>query len=219
MNFVRSTTMSYKRIALSFLIFLLVPVIRFLLRSIIGSDTLALMFALNFAAWLLIIYDWELFGLHWNRAKENLSDTIIYVIVGFVVLFFWTLINTRYLKGSLTLPDPSVFRTDPIAGPPVRFAYSFSLAAIANIEFKCLTDHMKIHAREATMILVTGFVFGLLYTLMFLPSNLSQIPSTYLYYIVVFSLFSYLYNQTHSILPGILSYTAVYLCLMIFFIA
>ena len=219
MNFVRSTTMSYKRIVLSFLIFLLVPVLRWILTPIAGSETLALTFALNFTAWLLIIYDWELFGLHWNRAKENLPDVILYVVLGFVVLFFWTLINTRYLKGSLTLPDPSVFRTDPIAGPAVQFAYSLSLGIIINIEFKCLTDHMKIHAREATMILVTGFLFGLLYTLIFPPANLSQIPSTYLYYIVMFSLFSYLYNQTHTILPGILCYTAVYLCWMIFFVA
>ncbi len=218
MNFVRSTTMSTKRIVLSFLIFLLVPVIRRVITQFIGNDTLSLMFALNFSAWLLIIYDWELFGLHWNRAKENYSEVAVYVVIGFIALFFWTLINTRYLRGSLTLPDPAVFKTDPIAGPAVRFAFSLSLGLIVNIEFKCLTDHMKIHAREATMILVTGFMFGFLYTLLFLPSNFAQIPSTYLYYVVMFSLFSYLYNQTHTIIPGIISYTAVYLCWMIFFV-
>ena len=217
MNFVRSTTMSVKRIALSFVIFLLVPVIRRLLTPVIGNDTLSLMFALNFSAWLLIIYDWELFGLHWNRAKENYSEVFLYVVVGFIVLFIWTLINTRYLRGSLTLPDPAVFKTDPIAGPAVLFAFSFSLGLIANMEFKCLTDHMKFRAREATMILVTGFLFGFIYTLVFLPSNVTQIPSTYLYYVVMFSLFSYLYNQTHTIIPGIISYTAVYLCWMILF--
>lgn len=218
MNFVRSTTMSTKRIVLSFLIFLLVPVIRRVITQFIGNDTLSLMFALNFSAWLLIIYDWELFGLHWNRAKENYSEVAVYVVIGFIALFLWTLINTRYLRGSLTLPDPAVFKTDPIAGPAVRFAFSLSLGLIVNIEFKCLTDHMKIHAREATMILVTGFMFGFLYTLLFLPSNFAQIPSTYLYYVVMFSLFSYLYNQTHTIIPGIISYTAVYLCWMIFFV-
>ena len=218
MTFKKSTTMSVKRILISLAIFLAIVPVRLFLSRLTGSDTLSLMFALNTAAWALIIYDWELFGLHWNRAKANMSDTILYSVVGFVVLFFWTLLNSQYFKGSMVLPDPSVFHTDPIAGPAVRFAFSLSLASIISIEFKCMTDHMKIHAREATMILFSGFLFGLIYTLLFTPFHFSTFIPTYLYNIILFSLLSYLYNQTHSIIPGIVAFTAVYLLWMILFV-
>ena len=208
MSFQKSTTMSVKRILISLGIFLLIPIVRYLLSRVTGSDTLSFMFALNLAVWLLVLYDWELFGLHWNRAKAVPADTLIYSAVGFIAMFFWTFLNSKYLGGYLVLPDPSVFHTDPIAGPAVRFAFSFSLGTIISIEFKCLTDHMKIHAREATI-----------YTLLFTPFRLSLLIPTYLYNIILFSLMSYLYNQTHSIIPGILSFTAVYLCWMIFFVS
>ncbi len=218
MSFKKSTTMSVKRILISLLLFILILPFHWILTRLTGNSTLSMMFVLNFTAWILIIYDWELFGLHWNRAKANMSDTILYFVVGFIALFFWTLINSQYLGGSLVLPDPAVFKTDPIAGPAVRFAYSLSLGTILNIEFKCFTDHMKFYAREATMILLTAFLFGLLHMIVF-PVKLSLIIPTYLYNILLFALLSYLYNQTHSILPGILSFTAVYLCWMILFAA
>ncbi|MBQ9328263.1 MAG: hypothetical protein IJ225_06975 [Solobacterium sp.] len=219
MNFEKSTTMSVRRIAVSFGIFLLIPILRFSLWEAIGSDTLALMFALNVSAWLLLLYDWELFALHWNRTKQNFADTVLYTVVGSVVLFFWTWLSNKYFPRTIVLPDPTVFTSDPIAIPGVLFAFSLSLGFILNMEFKCLTDHMKVHAREVAMILFTGFVFGLIYSAAFGPYRWTSLIPTYLYNVILFILLSYLYNQTHSIIPGILSFAIVYLSWMIFFAA
>ena len=89
--------------------------------------------------------------------------------------------------------------------------FSFSLAALVNIEFKCMTDHFKIHAREATMILLSGFLFGFIYTICFCPLQLQVFVPTYLYNVILISVLSYLYNQTHSFIPGILAMGTAYL--------
>ena len=218
--FQKSTAMSVKRIVISLLLFFLIPVIRHLLGSWIDNDTLALMFALNFCVWLLITYDWELFGLHWLRTKQNPGDTMLYTVIGSAVIFLWTWFSNKFLHNYLVMPDPSTVHSYYIALPAILIAFSFSLSALVNIEFKCLTDHFKIHAREATMILLSGFLFGLIFTFCFCPLQLSLFIPTYLYNVILISILSYLYNQTHSFIPGILAMGIVFLIwqiLIIFF--
>jgi hypothetical protein len=209
--FQKSTAMSVQRIVISLLIFFLVPVIRHFLGGWIENDTLGLMFALNFCVWLLITYDWELFGLHWLRCKENPGDTLLYTFVGAAVLFLWTWFNSRFLHGVIVMPDVETIRSYFIAMPAILIAFSFSLSALVNICFKCLTDHFKIHAREATIILLSGFLFGFIYTVCFCPLQLSIFVPTYLYNVILICVLSYLYNQTHSFIPGILAMGIVYL--------
>ncbi|MBO7703944.1 MAG: hypothetical protein J6S26_05825 [Solobacterium sp.] len=218
MNFVKSTTLSTRRIVISVLIYLMVPVLRFLLARLTGNDTLSFMFALNLCACLLLIYDWELFGLHWNRMKSNTTDTLLYVLVGTVFLFFWTLVNSNYLQGYMILPDPQVFRNYPIATPAVLFAFGVSLPVIVNMEFKVMTDHFKVHAREASMIVMSGFLFGLLLTITLTPLRFDVILQTYIYHIVLISVLAYLYNQTHSFISGMISMSIVYLSWQILFL-
>ncbi len=210
--------MSSKRIVISLLIYLLVPVLRLVLTPFTGSETLSLMLALNLSAWILLIYDWELFGLHWNRAKNALTDAILYTVIGIVFLFFWTLFNAAYLNGKMLLPDPDVMHSYPISIPAVLFAYSVSLAVIINISFKCITDHFKVHAREAAMILMSGFIFGLIYTITMTPVSLPFFLQTYLYNVITITALSYLYNQTHSIIPGMSALAIVLLLWQIFFV-
>lgn len=218
MKFEKSTTMSTKRIIVSLLIYLLIPVIRLLLYRLTNNMTLSGMFALNVGAWLLVMYDWELFGLHWNRAKANLGDTILYTVIGMVFFFFWTLINATYLHGAMILPEQSVMHAYPIAIPAILFAFSFSLSIVINITFKCITDRFKVHAREGAMILLSGFLFGLIYTLTLPPITLTTILPTYLYNMITVTVLSYLYNQTHSFLPGMTALALVLLLWQILFI-
>ena len=208
--FQKSTAMSVKRIVISLLIFFLIPLIRHLLGGWIENDTLGLMFALNFCAWLLITYDWELFGLHWLRSKENPGDTMLYTAVGSIVLFLWTWLNNRFLHGIIVMPDPGTVRSYLVALPAIFIAFSFSLSSLVNICFKCLTDHFKIRLGEATMILLSGFLFGFIYTVCFCPLELMIFIPTYFYNVVLICVLSYLYNQTHSFIPGILAMGIVY---------
>ena len=204
MKYEKSTTMSVRRVITSLLIYLAIPVLKAVLGRLIGSDTLAGMLVLNLGAMVLLVYDWELFGLHWNRAKANLPDMILYGVIGVVFLFFWILINESYLHGEMLMPNPETLHAYPIAVPPILFAYSFSLSVIINITFKCITDRFKVHAREAAMILLSGFLFGFIYTVTMVPLQFETLLQTYLFNVILISALSYLYNQTHSILPGML---------------
>ena len=218
MKFVKTTTMSAKRIVISLAIYLLVPVLRLVLTPITHSETLSLMLALNLSAWILLIYDWELFGLHWNRAKSALADSILYAVIGFIFFFFWTLFNAAYLNGKMLLPDATILHSFPFAIPPVLFAYSISLSVIINISFKCITDRFKVYAREAAMILMSGFVFGLIYTITMTPVRLPFLLQTYLYNMITITALSYLYNQTHSFVPGMAALAAVLLIWQLVFV-
>lgn len=213
-----TTTMSSKRVIVSLLIYLLIPVLRLIVHRITGNMTLSTTFALNVGAWLLVMYDWELFGLHWNRAKANLSDTVLYITVGMVFFFCWTLLNANYLHGGMLLPERSVMRAYPIAIPPILFAYSFSLSCVLSITFKCITDRFKVHAREAAMILLSGFLFGLIYTLTLSPLTWSTLFQTYLFNMITITALSYLYNQTHSFIPGLFALAIVLLFWQIVFV-
>ena len=85
---------------------------------------------------------------------------------------------------------------------------------IVNISFKCLTDHLDIRDREALIILASGFLFGILYTVVFVPfGDLGLLVRTYLYNVLLICTMSYLYNQSHSFIPGIISFTIIMLVL------
>jgi hypothetical protein len=65
----------------------------------------------------------------------------------------------------------------------------------------------------------TGFfsavLFGLLMTVVFTPFQLLLWIRTYLYWLITTAILSYLYNQSHSIIPGIVAVTLVHLAIMI----
>lgn len=100
-----NSTLSKKRIIITTLIFLITPILYNLVNLWIDNETLAMMLSLNFSGWALIIYDWNLFGIHYNRAKADPKETLIYTIIGLVLMAIWTFINRKFLKGYMLLPQ------------------------------------------------------------------------------------------------------------------
>ncbi len=208
------SSLSMKRIIISLLIFALIPAVRAGIFRLTDNDTIAFTFAVNLAGTSLVIYDWNLFGIHYNRAKNSVADTLIYTLVGCVLIGGLTFFSQRFLKAYIPLPDAATLGAYGFAMPPIILAYSFVLGIVINISFKCLTDHMDIRDRELLIILASGFLFGLCYTAAFTPlGDLNLLIRTYLYNVLLISFMSYLYNQSNSFIPGILSFTAVMLVL------
>ncbi len=208
------SSLSMKRIIISLLIYAAIPFVCRALTGLIGNETAAMTLTLNLAGLTLIVYDWNLFGIHYNRAKDNPGDTVIYTLIGIVLIGLLTWISRRFLHAFIPLPDPATVRAYLFALPPILCAYSLTLGLIINISFKCLTDHLDIRDREALIILASGFMFGMLYTAAFCPlADFPLIVRTYLYNVLLICIMSYLYNQSSSFIPGILSFTAVMLAL------
>ena len=208
-NKVRTSTLSTKRILISLLIYALTPVIYRLTNHFVHNDTISYTMAFNFVAWLLLIYDWNLFGVHWNRLRQNLGDGILYTFVGIVLIGSLLYVNQKFLKGLAILPDTKTLNDYVFAFIPMLTAFSFCQGLIINVSFKCLTDHMDIRSREVLLILFSGLLFGLIYTVSFAQFNVIDFVETFLYNAILVCILSYLYNQSNSFLPGILAYTVV----------
>ena len=210
-----SSTLSSARIVLSLLIFAIIPLVHAILKALTGDDTISYTMALNLSACLFVLYDWNLFGVHWNRFRARLGDSLLYTAVGIVLISLWCYVDRHFLSGYMLMPDPAIEHRYFFAFGAIFLAFSFCQALIVNISFKCLTDHMDIRDRELLMILVSGFLFGLFYTIAFAPLQLEIFVPSYLFNVVLVCTLSYLYNQSSSFMPGIIAMGTVYLILIV----
>ena len=197
--------LSYKRIFLSLCMFAGVRGIAEASNLILKDYTISYTFAINFIGWMMVIYDWNLFAIHYNRFKKNPRDGFLFTIIGIVLLALWNYINQNFLHGFTLFPDPATIHAYPFALPVFLLAYTYIWAVIIAISFKCTTDHFDIRDKELLIILSSGFVFGLIYTLLFASWTVTVLVPTYLYSTVQIIILSYLYNQSSSLIPGILA--------------
>jgi hypothetical protein len=210
------STMSTKRILISLLIFLLIPACAHLLDLKINQYAISLMFSMNIGTSALIIYDWNLFGIHYNRSKQNIMDTILFTVFGSILILIWVYVGSSMLKANIILPGNSDLIEYGYARPGMLIAFSFMEAVSVSISFKCFTDHFDVRGKELQSILLSGLLFGLVFTLMFLPAwNTGLFFRTYFYNMILIAFLSYLYNQSHTIFPGILAMTIIYLAVMV----
>ena len=210
------TTLSRKRILITLAIFICTPLLAHLINIAVVQYDLSLMFSLNLGAAVMIMYNWNLFGIHYNRAKYNFIDTCIYSFIAFVLFTLWTYISNRYLKCIVIMPRTEVLVRYGYARIGMLIAYSFSEASMLCIVGKCATDPLTIHHRELQIILLSGISIGLLTTILFLPSkNLLTILITLLYNVVLCTILSYLYNQSNSFIPGLMGFSGSNLFFMI----
>lgn len=201
------STLSTKRIFISIALFVLTPILAHLLNLALGQYDISLMFSFNLCATILIMYNWNLFGIHYNRAKYNINDTFVYSVIAFVLFAIWTYIALGYLRCVIMIPSATVLQSYGYARIGMLIAYSFSEASVICIVEKCATDRLVIHHRELQVILLSGISIGIITTLLFLPStNILTICTTMLYNVVCCTILSYLYNQSHSFIPGLIGF-------------
>ena len=215
-----SSRLSIKRIVISLAVFCFIPLIAMLINLFINNQTISYTFSINLCGSILIIYDWNLFGIHYNRCKKNLVDAILYFCVGLVLFGILFLLNKYLLKTSEFLPDSATIASYKFAVPAILIAFTYMHALIFNISFKCLTDHMSIHSKELLIILVSGFLFGFIYTVVFFSYFNTQFTimtflNNYIFNIFVTSVCSYLYNQSSSFLPGMFALGTIELVVLI----
>lgn len=206
------TSLSIKRILISLCIFILIPLSAGFLNQYMNQLAISYMVTMNIGGAIMIFYDWNLFGIHYNRSKHNIFDTVLYTSFGALCLMLWLYVGFHFFQSNLVIPGTSDLISYGYARPGMLIAFSFMQACILSIGYKCLTDHFDVRGKEIQSILLSGIVFGFLYTVLYLPYfSYSLFFRTYIYNIVLISFMSYLYNQSHSLFPGILAFTIVYL--------
>lgn len=205
------TRLSKKRILISILLFLCIPLLSFFLEPLIHNHTLTQMFVINLITWILILYDWNLFALHYNRCKAEPGKAVRYTLLGMGLVGVWIWICQFLLFKGHLFPDFSSIRSYPAAWPAVCIAYSFGHAALINIGFKVMTDRFRIKGQVLLAILATAFIFGTFYTLLFHFRSVSDFFSALFFIVVLCSIQSFLCSQSHSFFPGMIATSFVFL--------
>lgn len=209
------SSLSLKRILISLLLLAVIPAIANGIDAFVGQQDISMMFALNICGSILIIYDWNLFGIHYNRSKSAPGTFFLYFVIGIALIAAWLFLGTAFLQSKILLPNAFSLIAYGYARPGMMIAFSIIEAAIVNIGFKCLTDHMNVRSLEIHAILISGLLFGLCFTALFTPLDLGLWFRTYLYNMVLVSMLSFLYYQSSSFMPGLLAMGVVYFASMI----
>ncbi len=210
------STLSRKRIVISLILSAMIPVTARLLNILLDQEQIALMFSMNIFTSVLIMYDWNLVAIHYNRAKENIPDTILYSLLGLALIFLWSLLGLSFFKAQLIIPPSYALIGYGYARPGFLIAFSFMEAAMMNLTFKIMTDHLDVIHRELQSILLSALCVGLVFTIAYVPiTDISLFLRSYVYFMGLTALLSYLYNQTHTIVPGVIALTLTNLILMI----
>ena len=210
------STLSRKRIVISLILSALIPVTARLLNILLDQEQIALMFSMNIFTSVLIMYDWNLVAIHYNRAKENIPDTILYSLIGLALIFLWSLLGLSFFQAQLILPPAYALIGYGYARPGFLIAFSFMEAAMMNLTFKIMTDHLDVIHKELQSILLSALCVGLAFTIAYVPlTDISLFLRSYVYFMGLTALLSYLYNQTHTIVPGVIALTLTNLLMMI----
>ena len=217
MSKVSVSTLSTKRIVISILLVTMIPVSAMLIDRFASLYPLSLAVSFNIWTPILIMYDWSLFGIHYNRVKHNLFNSLIFAVIGMILIAIWLWIGIHFLNSSVHIAEAGILRRYGYARPAMLAAFSFMQAAAVNIGFKCLTDHLGVRSGEIQAILISGFLFGFLMTVIFTipPFRIGVFVTTYLYNFVLTAILSYLYRESSSFIPGLLAMGTVYLGYMV----
>lgn len=201
----QSSTLSIKHIIITFCFFLIVPILTPILNMVIHNEAISYTFTLNLAGLLILIKNWNLISLHAERLKEEKHEAFFFFGIGLVALTVLLIINQMFLKAFASIIIPAQVYPFSFFNLIFFLTYSFIFALIYVVTFKCVTDRLNLKNAELVVILMSGFIFSLIFMICYIPFNLIEWLKGYLLYFLVTSVISYLYNQTRSILPGMLS--------------
>ncbi len=210
-----SSTLTTRHILVSMLLFTAIPFLARFVNAFVVQDSISLMFSMNICASLLVFYNWKLIDLHLKRYMSSFEDSVLFTIIGAIALWLWLWVGQRFLQAETLLPERNILIAYGYARPGMLIAFSLMKAFAMNITFKVMTDHMNVAGRELETILISGFLFGFLLTVLYTGFDLGLIARTYLYNVILSAVLSYLYNQTNSILTGTFALTLVSLASMI----
>ncbi|NLC96415.1 MAG: hypothetical protein GX675_02465 [Erysipelotrichaceae bacterium] len=205
------STLRFKRIIITSVLFFAIPFISNILDLIISNSTISYTFSISLIAFIFIIYNWDLFALHYNRSKKNIKDTVFYTIVGLILLGTLTFINQSFIHGYLILCDKQTL-TRYYGGAFIMIvSHTLSFSLCMMIAYKSTVDRIKLEVSTVQVILFSGLIFALLFSIFYVPLDINLMVSSFLYYSIFFIICSYLYNQCGSFIPAMISITLIFL--------
>lgn len=205
------SSLTFKRIFITSLLYLSTPFSARLVNTLIQNETISYTLIISIVGFINITYNWDLFALHYNRSKKAVGDTLFFTLVGLALIGLITFININYLYGYILLANKDTVLRYFGGALLVLIVYSFIFSFNTLITFKCVLDRIKISNTSFQLIIFSGLMFGLIFSLFYIPLNINIQVSSFLYYSIIFMICSYLYNQTRTIIPSLISLSLVLL--------
>ena len=214
-NTIQKNQIPLSRIVVTMLLFIMIPIGAALMNIVVEHETISLMCSMNIFGALIIMANWDLFNEHFFRSTEKLSDTLFYIVIGVLVIYVLFYIGNHFLQANILVVPRSTLRAYGYARPGMYIAFGIIQPIVVNICFKLMTDRFDIRNKELQSILISGIVFGAIFTIIFSYNHFSVFFQTYLYNLLLISFLAYLYNQSRSFIPGVVSMSIVYLLVML----
>ncbi len=206
-----NTTLSLRRIIITLLGFISIPFIKNITESIIHNELASYTFAFSLIGIFLTFLNWDLLCVHLQRFTSDIKESLFFTLFGTIFLALLFVMNYLLLNAYVPLINPEEFKEFTILFFPILYSYTVLFSSLYIISFKSLTDRLGIKKAELTVIFFSGFLFSLLFTMTFIPFSVFEWLKGYLFYFLVTTVLSYLYNQTKSLFPSLI---ALSICLL-----
>lgn len=196
------STLSLKRTIVSVVLLLSIPFLFPFIDKYVQNSTITYTFLFNFIGCILFIYDYDLIALHYNRIKKNLKDSFLFYILSLILFAIIIVLNHFFIHGLIFTVDYQTFHTYYAGNFLMLLAYGPVFALGISLFYKCITDRLIVKNKELLIILFSGLIASLLFTICYVPFDIVNWSQTYLLYNMIIITLSYTYNQTTSFLPG-----------------
>lgn len=205
------TEIAYPRIIFSLLVYFLFPLSADFLNSMVDSPTITATLITSAIAFVLILFNWDVLQRHIRRFSEDLKEGLLFFVIGLLAAGMLMLFNHFFLHAPIWELESDILLHYTFFLPLILLVYSVCSALSFSLAFKILMDRIHLPVRESFNILISGVLFGLLCTLSMTPGTPELFLRLFLFEFLFAALASYLYNQTHSIIPMVLAHSLVLL--------
>lgn len=205
------TTLPRTKIFLSLAVYFLLPLCASTLNQLVNNMTITNTLIFSLTALILVWFNWDLLQVHGQRFKTNSKDGVLFLLIGILSLSLLQVFNLFVFKLTIAIPEKSILQSYYFFTPIILLAFSFCQAISYSLTFKIFVDRIHLNLTESKVILISGFFFGLLCTIALVPASLLAFAMIFIYQFILATLISYLYNQTHSIVPFMIAYALVLL--------
>jgi hypothetical protein len=191
---------------LSISLFFLANFLVSLLSPIIINTTITFTMVYSMITAIIFYLNYDLVKSHWVRCQKC-KDKILFFFIGILSFMVILLLNKFYFYAFIYTIDVNTFTTYMPLSILFLIAYSLFYAFNFSIAFKLVTNFFVVHNRELLFIVVSALLFGIVWSLSLFPVTTFAFMQMSILYALISLVFSYLYNQTNTIMVPAISLT------------
>jgi len=169
------------------------------------SITITYTFITFLTASILFYFNRDLLTSHYKRFR-TLEDQKLFYLIGTIAFTVFLLVNKYFLNAYIYLINPESIIDFPIYGLNFILAFTFINAFIYAIVFRLSVKIIKIKNNELLVIILSGIIYGILYSATLLPISIFEFITNFIFYFMISLCFSYFYNQSNNIFNPALAY-------------